>query len=346
MELFMTSAPSLKSFVYRTTGNATLEYALPLAIVGAVALIGVGAMTPLFSGFIGKTLGQNTPQASNISNRSIQIPPMGTNPMVGSAIFTLSDGTKIQLSQWPKDLKQSVESVGANGTTELLANTMKELAQKLKDAGKIDATQYQTLVDLANRGHDLGRLQGQLEDLLKEPNFSVDGFIQKKVNYKGQSLSTERFSAIQGGNRVDRASSLLDDTNFRILTLEEKALSYQYFGGIAAEDASSDITFGVGNERYAFLTQFLKAKDQLADKDPSIFQLVQSLSNGIVALSQFSASATNELIAPGQISGVGVSINSPESFNAYIADSMGKIHFNSASICTLGNGKDTKQECR
>ncbi|MBY0403098.1 MAG: hypothetical protein K2X66_04310, partial [Cyanobacteria bacterium] len=69
----MTPPLSQKSHSFKTMGNATAEYALPLAIVGAVALIGVGAITPLFSGFIGKNLGQNTTQASSITNRSIQV---------------------------------------------------------------------------------------------------------------------------------------------------------------------------------------------------------------------------------------------------------------------------------
>jgi hypothetical protein len=328
-------------------GHSTVEYALPLAIIGLVVLLGVGAMTPLFSGFVGKSLGQNDNAATTSPPRTIQVQKLGSNPLVQPAVLTLSDGTKIQLSQFPTNLKQSVESVGANGTTDLLANVLKELALKLKEAGKIDVIQFQNLIDLANHGHQLGKLEGQVEDVLKEPNFSQEAFRQKTIDYHGQPLSVANFSLLLGANTSKDSSALKwhqQNPNSRILTQEEKTLNNTFLGGLV-EHYPTDVHVIFGPDRYNFLKQFIKTNDSLASGDGNVLALFRSLSFNINSISQLTGTATNTLITDSKENDKGISVTSPEEFKAFIAKGASDTHINSSGLCLLGKGKDIDEHC-
>ncbi|MBY0402442.1 MAG: hypothetical protein K2X66_00960, partial [Cyanobacteria bacterium] len=257
------------------------------------------------------------------------------------------DGTKIQLSQFPTNLKQSVESVGANGTTDSLANVLKELALKLKESGKIDMTQFQNLIDLANCGHQLGKLEGQVEDILDETTFSQEALGQKTIDYNGQPLSIEKFSLLLGANAFNDSSRLQkfqQDPNSRILTQEEKRLNNEFLGG-KIEHNQPDVHVIFGPDRYNFLKQFLKTNDSMASGDSNVLALFRSLSFNINSISQLTGTATNTLLLDSKSNDREISIATPEDFKSFIAKGASDTHMNASGLCLLGKGKDTDEHC-
>ncbi|MBY0402441.1 MAG: hypothetical protein K2X66_00955 [Cyanobacteria bacterium] len=323
-------------------GHSTVEYALPLAIIGLVVFLGVGAMTPLFSGFASKSLGQNPNQASLPSNRTIEVRKWGANPLGQPAVFTLSDGTQLQLSQFPNNLQQSVESVGANGTTDLLTNSLKELAQKLLDAGKIDASQAQDLITLANRGHTLGNLQGQVEEAVEKAIASKGSFKDQLIEYKDLKLSPGSFASLLGVTANDPQYEKSGvGVHLRELTPEDRQFNLQFYNSTYILTGTSNY---VGEDRYAFFQQLQKTAKSGALNDENVKNLVKSLSANIDYLTQVTGTAT-DLFQTRMTTIEGINYKDPSDFKTFVSQTMAGTQVNAANICILGNGKDVNQSC-
>jgi polyhydroxyalkanoate synthesis regulator phasin len=323
-------------------GHSTVEYALPLAIIGLVVFLGVGAMTPIFSGFVGKSLGQRSNQASLPNNRTIEVRKWGANPLGQPAVFTLSDGTQIQLSQFPNNLQQSVESVGVNGTTDLLANSLKELAQKLLESGKIDASQAQDLITLANRGHILGKLQGQVEEAVEKAIASKGSFKDQLIEYKDLKLPPGSFASLLGVTANDPQYEISGvGAHLRELTPEDRQFNTQFYNSTYNLNEGSNF---VGEDRYAFFQQLQKTAQSGALNDENVKNLVKSLSANIDYLTQVTGTAT-DLFQTRMTIVDGINYKDPSEFKTFVSQTTAGTQVNAANICIIGNGKDVNQTC-
>lgn len=96
--------------------------------------------------------------------------------------MALSDGTKLRMLV-PDDIPQSIQTVGANGTTELLAMGLTDLAKQLLEEGKITATGSDAIIALANWAHDQAKIANVIESTMK--NCACD--MNTTVQYNGQT---------------------------------------------------------------------------------------------------------------------------------------------------------------
>ncbi len=184
-------------------GNTLGEYALAGAIILGVGLLGFlalgGSISNLFGqtnqaaqvdivpGLLGSAGGGNGGgQAGGGGQNPSQPPgkPDNSNAQgMATLTLTLSDGSKIALD-YPINPAKSVDTIGANGTTELLAQTLMKLAQKLRDEGKITQDQFYLFQSVSNSGHNIATLQNGVEADLNnfDPNFLLARLKETNIN--------------------------------------------------------------------------------------------------------------------------------------------------------------------
>jgi hypothetical protein len=326
-------------------GNSLAEYGVPLAIVGILVVGGCLAVNPAMKSFLQSSLStqpiQNTGTGA-ASGQTLSVQPLGISPLTTEAVITLSDGTQIRLSSFPKDLKQSIEAVGGNGTTDLLSNTLAELAQKLKEAGKIDEVQFQSLIKLSQKGHEAARMQGLIDDALERSKRDGTPFGNQIIQYDGKAIPAVYFARLLG---TDNAAINRKDPGSEYIKFlgpnDVPSLQGTFFSLI------HNTTIGVG--LYDLIHSFQGTFSSGVMKEPVVKDLVSQLTLNIYRMTQATASAThlygNNSIGRSVVE-EGIVINSPDAFKKSVEDSVVNSHINSKDICIIGRGTDKGQQCQ
>lgn len=145
--------------------NAVILGLLVLVSVLALSMTGTsikGFYTSVASHFSNVFPGPDTPFNAVPDTIGSIGDPIGDTPGTRHLKVTLADGTILNLAGYPADLATAVETMGTDGTTKQYAQTIQALAEQLKAQGKIDETQYQSLMDLSNEGFSLADSQKKL----------------------------------------------------------------------------------------------------------------------------------------------------------------------------------------
>ena len=203
-------------------GQALPEYCLYLSLVAIVAIAG---LSPLgqglfnhFSNMGGQTTSVNaslnamsgssgTSQAAGAStggsvpaSSGTSTAATGTGTVTGSPLTapaastgtyqsvtaTLKNGTTLNLGKYPSNAAQLVETAGVSGTTQYMVGMLQTMAQQLKDSGSITEAQYSSLINLSNKGHDIGTVQGQLEGLMNQNGGTLVGLLDNEMPIMGK----------------------------------------------------------------------------------------------------------------------------------------------------------------
>ncbi|MBX2860707.1 MAG: hypothetical protein KTR14_05705 [Vampirovibrio sp.] len=117
-------------------------------------------------------------------------PPTNYSPIntgMSPVQFTMSNGQTLQfqIPTTTAGLSSLVDTSGANGATSLINSQLVLMANELAQAGDITQQQQNTLVALANQGHDMANVQSQLEAAIAGFT-STDDFQQQTVTYQGK----------------------------------------------------------------------------------------------------------------------------------------------------------------
>lgn len=98
--------------------------------------------------------------------------------------LTLDNGSKLNLSI-PPDAGASIATVGANGTTELLAQSLKQMAQQLVEQGDISQDDANAVNNLANYAYQMAALEKFIADKTASANGDVSLLANTPVTYNG-----------------------------------------------------------------------------------------------------------------------------------------------------------------
>lgn len=158
------------SFGYRALGGQSLtEYGIITALV-AVVSIGVwvglsGGLRAAVSGMASDNQGANkTPLTAVIASPQGQTSLTSGSPPSANDLSAGFDLTSPSASAGVNSIASLVETVGANGTTSILASQIEILAKQLLESGKIDQEQANILQNLSNKGHEIAMAQKGLEE--------------------------------------------------------------------------------------------------------------------------------------------------------------------------------------
>ncbi|MEB3285862.1 MAG: hypothetical protein VKJ04_00010 [Vampirovibrionales bacterium] len=198
-------------------GSVSAEYVLIGALVAVVSIAGCFAMANGMDGITSFLFG-NMDEHNKASVVAATTPVAMPNPATGSAStspgtggaavdttnnggagpvgITLNDGTMLNLTT-VTDIKSSIETAGANGTTSLLASSMEQLTKQLLEQGKITPEEGNALYSLANQGHRIASVQAAIEAVLPEIKDGND-YESVKVEFDGNSVNFSRMIDIIG----------------------------------------------------------------------------------------------------------------------------------------------------
>jgi hypothetical protein len=215
------------------------------------------------------------------------------------------------------NMAQMVDTSGANGTTELLASQLEQMAKQLLDTGKIDQAQYGSMVELANQGHRIAEIERQVELAAASTATKAD-FLKQKVSVDGKSYSMQQ--------------------------VFEDLIGWE--DGINASDRTPADAFSknsVNDETGKFISLYQQLQHSGAMSDPQIKASVENLSGQITFLSELTQDASQTIfyndLTPKQMSGMMVA---DVKKNTSISQAT---NGNSAQICTTGNSSDTGTHC-
>lgn len=318
----------------RTVGNALAEYILPLAVIGIVVLITVTVIIQNVQGGIPNLFGTVTPTGSE---KNLSLRPLGSNPYAETIQIVMADGTTITLENYPKDVSKLIETVGADGTTDILVENIRSLAKQLKDKGQITETQYNALEELANNGHNYGMTERLLLDAMaRNTTFLTSGFVEDNeiLTIRQRHFALGVHTNALGEDGLPRSRYLADVLELKpyIESLRGRIDSFSLERKSSPEFHDN----AIGDTMYSFLKAYQKADQSGALANPAIQKVIQSLSKNIVLIGDnFQDTVTLRQVNGGS--------TNPESFNFSQASSFS--HENAGGICDTGGGEDTGIHC-
>jgi hypothetical protein len=332
-KITMLSSPPLASFCQKRRGNSLVEYALPLAVLGVLIVVGLVSVGPGFQAFLkGSMNGSSAANSATTNGKTLNVRPMGSNPFTGTVMLTLSDGSQVEISNYPKDLKNLIETLGPNGATDLMANAISDLAKALLAAGKITPDEANQLSQLANHGHALAATQFKFEQMVDAAGSDTILLRQKMIPFLIEKNRENRIS-----KDLDPVAAKFFDiplTKFEDLKDVNGNIVYDSTGQIVP-DRSGATNYSITSESFAFQNAFAQAMKLPLYHEPAVRTVLDALGINIIKLSgvthSFSArSAMPEYgIRPDQVKGkISVEVNA-----------------NSVQICTLGGGQDSGVHC-
>lgn len=309
-----------KSFGQALTENVLIGLCVAVVSIAALSMLG-GNLRDVFFAMMPAPKAKPVQMASSnasstaapATSSSPATPATSLSPAGVGVVLTTKNGNTITLDSYPQDVPTLVATAGANGATDILSDTLTNLANQLLQAGEISQPQYNALVNLANQGHAVAAKDKQLEDIAASFTTVPDMFIKiAEIAAKPQSIKEGPGLAFLGynlgyigaGNNIRSKSFLLDPTN-------------------------------ADGPTQPFLQSYQAALASGALSDPATQQVVATLTEQIALLSEGVAFGIEKL-ATGNV-------RSSE-FSGLAASPL--INQKSASICTIGGATDSGVACK
>jgi hypothetical protein len=303
-------------------GQSFTEYAILGALVLLLVMPVMFMMGQTLSGSLGNML------SAGHGRISVTVAKPATGPVESSADTVSSDIspgnvfshqlTAIEQAALGKTLSDKVLTLGANGTTTLLASQLTALAEQLRSEGKIDEKQYNAIMDLANQGHHMAMIQMKVEDAIKASQGDPKKFKKMTIEVDGKLY-----------NAVD-AGLILGFKNVGVDKLVSEDLLNTHYEPAAELDR--------------FISLYHQTESLGVLSDPSIKAVIDSAALQIVSIGEFVEGNTWEYSA-----GV-LKLEKGEDINKYMADdaafmAVDAIHSEASRICKAGDLKDSGVQC-
>jgi hypothetical protein len=301
----------------KRVGQALTEYGIIGGAVFAVVLVSLSPLGhnigDLFSNMVSPP-----PKNINLANSGsgINVEVIGKKPSESSNNNTGSTGLNggpydysgdpNSATSIPKDLPGYIQTAGANGTTELFANQIRNAAKQLLADGKITQEQANNYYELANQGSRIATMEKLIEDGVAHGT--------KTVTFEGKTYTPFELS--------------------RKLGWPDEPANYYGTSIQTAEDALNRAPESRSETMQSFLDSYVKLKNSGAMGDPNIKNLVSALSAKISYLSEIIESNVSD-----QHWG-----NTQTSLKSYMASQTSYWH--SSQICNVGGGKNTGVRCQ
>jgi hypothetical protein len=302
------------------TGNNLAEYALPLAVL-SVVIVGVLFSTTdvlrraLPAGFGGKRQ----------VGESLLIQQMGQLPNSRTVTIRLSDGTMLTLQNVPTSLHKSVETVGSNGTTELLLANLNDLIIQLEGAGKMEPEDLLLLKNLANQGHRLAEFQRALEEAHSRHSFN-------EIPNLTFPIGQERLTYLQVWERQGTFKPVYEG-NQNGLDFKSDPETQRILSDFPFRPAKID-TY-VGTELFQFMKDYGAVKARGLLQDPALNQVISHLAGNIAILSD-STQDVSTLMQIQQLSGSNLL---KERMSSVVSG------HNASDICATSQSQDNGVRC-
>jgi len=284
-------------------GNTITEY----AIVGALVVVVSIAALQFMSGGLNSAMAtiRDDMQSKQIHVASVQAVQHAVN---SGQISALSAADQALLEE---SLSQKLQTTGSNGSTEVLAKQLSAAADLLRAQGKIDQSQYNILVELANQGHKMAQTEAYISQAESMANGSFDAFNNTKYTVDGQTYTSFDLGHLIGfdGPTPESFSS--------------------------ADILNADLS-SAGPQLSTFINLYQQALASGALDDPDALSTVQSAATQIASLGEITEHGTADF--------KGGDVSDPASILA--SEASHATNMNSSKICKKGKSKDNGVLCR
>lgn len=195
----------------------------------------------------------------------------------------LPDGTMTYIDDVPRNLGQSVETVGASGTTELLVAALHSLGIQLKEADEISNQEAQLILQLAQQGHKIAELQRLVEQAIKASNGNPEQLGNKSIPFDGQIYSAMELAYLIG----DALPDVHKGSDFESFFKQYRDTALSGENGLAGNHY-------VGTVRHDFLQLFQQVQGSSLVENEAVGNLVNQLSTDINQLAQVFSENTHK----------------------------------------------------
>jgi|GEM_PF-2980496 len=191
-------------------GNTIIEYTLigsliVLVCIGGFQLIG-GNFNSYMVGLKDDMLSHNkatantkAAQQQQIANAQAQVQQQTQAMANGSQQLNSASGTAASSGATP-------QTVGANGNTNSYASDIMSNANQALASGSLTQDEYDLVVKLANKGHDIAMIQGLLEGAYKQSSGNSAAYANTNLTFNGQSYTPSQLNAVLESNIGDFGS--------------------------------------------------------------------------------------------------------------------------------------------
>jgi hypothetical protein len=279
---------------------------------------------------------------SKVVNGSISVQQWGTvnpslsaskTPAVSPAITSapLSSVSSLDssnpLNQIPQNTYQAVETLGANGYTDVLADSISAYVQQLVSKNILTPNQASTLVDLASTGHQMACVEKAASQLAAMSQNSPTQFLNATIMYNGQSQTAAQLRDLIGIQGIDYTTY---DASTGSANIASPADLAQYFakGNIAGPLAAQ------------FITLYSQSIQNGSLNDPNVNTIVGNLAYQIALLADASSNTIQQYTDNTPLPGVTLT-----DFSAHAASAASTTHANAVVICVAGKGADSGTQC-
>lgn len=317
---------SLISQKPRITGQGLSEYTLIGSLITLSAIVGIGLtgnnLSTVFKGLKNDLRDQVEHTASIRSQlasadikagNSPSLPQDPNTPLPTSSTavnsglsLTMKNGATLDLPNYPSDIAKSVYTLGANGTTNILADSIKTIADTQLANGAITQSQYNTLIALANKGHYIANIEETFQTVAASVG-DGSAYFDTVVTVNGQR------------------------TNIADLSTELGFRNYLSYDGSLPSDPLKEPAYGDAQD---FINLYQSVVKSGALNDPAVKAIVTDAAKQI-ALITGAVDAARHNFHHGVISSTEFTDNTASML----------IHNNSSTICTSGQGVDSGIQC-
>ena len=253
------------------------------------------------------------PSAQPVTPLPVNSPVVSGGQLSGKTIgvsFRAGNGT-VELPNYPNNIQETVQTIGANGATELLSDQLEILAKQLLAEGAITEKQANALIFLANKGHTLADLEKGLENTLNNG---------------------------KNANAIRENQIVMDVRNFRQNGDPLGTKDTQSYNGVLDLVGKMDVEIATGkpsSNLLWFQNAWDDAKRSGAMANPNVKAIVNQLAGTIYDIANEVGKVTKDFARD--------KISSPTNVMPLVASQ--QTHDNSAGICTVGNGQDSGIHC-
>lgn len=187
----------------RRIGQSLTEYGLIGALVIGLSLLALQ--------MLGKSLNLSVTNMvpDRVSLQPTQTAAPGSGPsqnpaaLPGSPGVQSPDGMTLKLPNGrsldldiPADISKSIMTVGANGTTDMLASSLEALAQQLLASGEISESGSNALLNLANIAHRQAAIARLVEDVMSVGGSNTQGALVSTIQFEGKTYKLDELAGL------------------------------------------------------------------------------------------------------------------------------------------------------
>lgn len=295
----------------KRTGQGLAEYSL---IAGMIVLLAIPALFLLGGNISDMTQSMIAPMPKN-AKPSLNVAgaaSVAKGNSLNQPTNTLADALGFDAFS-SKALAKEIQTAGANGATEVLANRIEQIAQQKLAAGEMTQDQFNRMMALANQGHRLAAMESLVEDAAAKAS-NPQAFMDQTIVFEGKKYTVADFGYLFGFSQSGGLlSNPLDSAR---LAYPEMKTFISMYDQVVASGALTDA---------ATQAEVKKLASDIANINDSVLFAMQDL-------------GWDESIQPSDFTG---------SAAARVAnlDASGKTNQKSGKLCTYGHGKDNGSQC-